>query len=123
MTESAIVSNILLQLKLICNRYGYFWRSSNHGVFLGNSQNGRRYMFHGEKGVGDIIGLLNNGKFISIEVKTPKAYKMKNHNLSDHQMNFMNKIIAMNGIAICVCNFQDVYKCIIKELNNENNKC
>lgn len=109
MNESAIVTNIILGLKLKYKTQGFFWRASNHGVFQGYGNKGeKRYSFHGIKGMSDILGVLKDGKFVAIEVKTPTAFKCKNHSLSPYQIEFLNTIESFNGIGMCVKSFEDV---------------
>ena len=58
-------------------------------------------------GVPDIVGILPDGKFLGIEVKT------ENGKLSPHQENFLAAINAAGGIGFCARSVDDV----IEKLN------
>ncbi len=61
-------------------------------------------------GTADIIGMLKGGKFFAIEVKTPKAIKKKDHNLSEFQKEFLEKIDNGGGLAMVVSSIEEVEK-------------
>jgi hypothetical protein len=73
-----------------------------------------RHIFHwkawqglgSKRGVADIIGLLPDGRFLAIEVKTPQG------KLSPYQKEFLNEILNNNGLAIFAQSIDDVMKCI-----------
>jgi len=115
-SESDIVKEILDGLKLYFRRSGMFWRQNNTGTFLGVAKGKRKYSFHGLKGVSDILGILKNGRFVAIEVKTLSAFKKKDNNLSEHQIEFLKNIEELNGIAICACRFEDVKNILNEKL-------
>lgn len=91
--ESVVLKQCLeyLKLKGICS-----WRQ-NSGGFSGEYKGKKRFVrFSGAEGVGDILAILPNGKFCSIEVKRPGG-KPK-----PHQEEFMRMVIRNNGVAFWV---------------------
>ena len=91
--ESVVLKQCLeyLKLKGICA-----WRQ-NSGSFAGEYNGKKRFVkFSGAEGIGDVIGVLPNGKFFSLEVKRPGG-KPK-----PHQEEFMRMVIRNNGIAFWV---------------------
>lgn len=54
------------------------------------------------KGVSDIVGVLPDGKFLAIEVKS------KTGSASMEQKAFIAKIISMNGMALIARSIEDV---------------
>ncbi len=54
------------------------------------------------KGVSDIIGILPNGRFLAIEVKSSTG------RVSTEQQAFINKIMAMGGVALVARSLEDV---------------
>lgn len=54
------------------------------------------------RGVSDIIGIMPDGKFLAIEVKSEKG------KISDYQKEFLNNIRERNGIAFVARNIDDV---------------
>lgn len=53
-------------------------------------------------GVSDILGVLPDGKFLAIEVKTPTG------RVSDHQQKFIDKVNASGGVAFVARSLDDV---------------
>lgn len=95
MKESDIVRAILdyLQLKGI-----FAWRVNNGGIYRGDG----KYSFSGTKGVADIIGVLKDGKILTIECKTKKG------KLSIHQDLFLDTIMDNGGVALVATGWQEV---------------
>jgi hypothetical protein len=60
------------------------------------------YFFHGMKGGGDILGIIPNGTFLSIECKVGK------NKPTAHQEKFMKNIAKNNGIAIWVTSLEEL---------------
>lgn len=54
------------------------------------------------RGVSDILGLFEDGRFLAIEVKT------KTGRLSDFQREFLERVKAMGGLAIVARSVDDV---------------
>jgi len=76
-----------------------------NNVFHFRNNTGRRgNVSYGFPGSADIIGLLPNGLFLSIEVKTETGIQ------SDKQKEFENNIIKNNGIYILARSLDDVIK-------------
>lgn len=64
-------------------------------------------------GTADILGIAY-GKFIAIEVKTPKTIKK----VSENQQAFLNKVSQMGGRSIAVCKLDEVVN-FIEGIKNE----
>lgn len=89
----------------------FFWYNSSTGIFDPKSRRFRRNSSpFAIKGTGDILGLLDNGTFISIEVKSAKGKP------SEHQISFANKVREMGGIAIVAYSSMDFVKKFREEL-------
>lgn len=94
--EAKLKKQILDYLKL----KGIFcWNNRNVGVY--NPKTGC-YIPSPIKGISDIIGILPNGKFLAIEVKTNKNKPTKN------QLWFIEEIKRNNGVGIIAYNLDDV---------------
>lgn len=75
------------------------WRN-NTGAY----NDGDRFIRYGLcKGSSDLIGIYE-GRFLAIEVKTPKGRATK------HQMNFLNAVNAAGGIGFIAKSPEDVKK-------------
>jgi hypothetical protein len=71
------------------------WRN-NSGMIFGKDSNGKSYGHRmGPAGSCDIIGILNDGRFLGIEVKRP------GHFLTDLQKEFIDEINSKKGVAFC----------------------
>jgi hypothetical protein len=80
------------------------WRN-NSGVIFGKNAAGKSYMHRlGPAGSCDIIGLLNDGRFLGIEVKRP------GHILSDLQIIFIDEINLRKGIAFMATSTEEVFE-------------
>ena len=62
------------------------------------------------------MGILPNGKFLAIEVKSPIAYRKKNHNLSLEQISFLQNINKNNGVGVVADSIECVKEKLIEEL-------
>jgi len=97
MKESDIQHTIIQYLKY---KKIFAWKYNSVGIKKPNGS----YIPIGLKGVSDIIGLTDDGKFIAIEVK------MKGNKPSIYQEEFLNQIKQRNGIAIVAYSLEDVMK-------------
>lgn len=95
MTEQDLVN----QIKEYLNYKGYFVWRNNTGAFK-NAKGG--FFKFGMVGSSDILGVAPGGRFIAIECKK------KGNKLSDHQGDFITRIIKMGGIAIVAFSLEDV---------------
>jgi hypothetical protein len=95
--EGAVVKACLEYLQL---RGAFVWRN-NTGALRDKTD---RPVFFGKVGSSDIIGLLPGGRFIAVECKAPGG------RLSDHQIDFLNQIERMGGLAIIARSVEDVEK-------------
>lgn len=66
--ESRLVNACCDYLKL---KGVFYWRQNNHSIYDPNRQIFRGMPKHAMKGVPDIICVLENGRFVGIEVKLP----------------------------------------------------
>lgn len=98
MKETQIVKAILDYLKWTKI---LAWRSNNIGTY---SKAREQYIFHGLKGVSDILGVLDGGKFLAIEVKTDKG------KLSEYQKEFLDKVNKLGGKGFVARSIEDVVK-------------
>lgn len=69
-------------------KYGIFWPNETG---KGRSLDGS-FVSYGLKGSGDILGCLHGGRFVSIEVKTGRAYQR------DSQIYFEKAITEIGGL-------------------------
>lgn len=65
--------------------------------------------FSKSNGTPDILGVLKDGRFLGIEVKTAKG------KLSEAQINFMKRISNTKAIFILARDVDDVIACLVKE--------
>lgn len=92
MNETAVVKQCLQVLSYL---HIYAWRNNTQGTYL-KAKNA--YMFHGKRGVADIIGLLPSGRFLAVEVKAPNKLKGQ----SEVQKEFQAEIEKNGGIYLLV---------------------
>ena len=91
MAESAVVRaclDYLLRLRKLVA-----WRSNNAGIF---SQARARYIFHGLKGVPDIIVILPGGRFLGVECKSETGRQ------SEAQAVFQERCEQAGGLYLLV---------------------
>lgn len=79
-------------------RMGCFVWRNNTGVL----KSGSRFVRFGKKGSGDILGILPNGRFFSVEVKS------NGEPVSDSQKEFKELVEGVNGCAIIVKSLEEV---------------
>lgn len=96
--ETECQKQILEYLQL---RGVFAWRN-NTGVMKA----GRRFVRFGLKGSGDILAVLPNGRFLSIEVKS------NGEPISKDQTEFMDGIRRVNACAVVAYSLDDVVKFI-----------
>lgn len=89
MRETEIVRQCCQYLKL---RGIFAWRQNAGVIPLA----GGGVRFSGLRGVSDILGILPDGRFLAVEVKTATG------KMSDHQKEFHRNIADNNGVACCV---------------------
>lgn len=78
------------------------WRSNNMGVYDAKRGIYRTPGFGFRHGVSDVLGVLPDGKFLAIEVKSPRG------TLSKYQKDFLEEVKKNNGIAIVARSIEDV---------------
>ncbi len=98
MSEKDIENNILAYLVSI----GLFvWKAESQGTYdqkLGIYRKGNAYH---RKGVPDILGVLPDGRFLGIEVKSERGI------LSPEQRFFIDKINSLGGLAFVAKSVED----------------
>jgi hypothetical protein len=95
--EGAVVKACLDYLKL---RGAYVWRN-NTGALRDKTN---RPVFFGKVGSSDIVGLLPGGRFIAVECKAPGGRP------SGRQLQFLNEIERMGGLAVIARSVEDLEK-------------
>lgn len=75
------------------------WRQNQVAVPL---PNGKFRRFVGLLGVADILGVLDTGRFLAVEVKRPGG------KTSPHQQEFLGKVSSLGGVACCVCSVDEL---------------
>ena len=70
----------------------------------------RRGYFRDATGVSDILGVLPSGRFLAVEVKTPKG------KTSVSQVEFLRRVSACNGVAIIATSIEDVQNALSEKL-------
>lgn len=71
-------------------------------------------------GGADIIGVYH-GRFLALEVKTPRSFKKFFNSPGDHevrQQTFLNRVRSAGGIAEVVCSLDMVISVINREVSN-----
>lgn len=89
MKETDIQNDIRVALSAI----GITLYRNNSG--FASYENGRKVRYGLFKGSSDLIGITNTGRFVAIEVKTPKG------RLTKEQKNFLEFIKSQGGISGC----------------------
>jgi len=105
--EKEIENSILDYLAHIPN--SKFWKNQSGGIFDSKRQCFRKSFnkFH-INGVSDILGIMG-GRFICIEVKSPKG------RLSPNQKVFLGEITSLGGLAFMARSIDDVKEMFRKE--------
>ena len=108
--ETSIQNAILTYLSY--RRDVFVWRNNTTGVY--DAKRGR-YRSSGKfaiKGVADILGITEEGRFIALEVKRPGG------RASADQSNYLSRIKAFGGIAAVVTSVEEVVKVLEEEKHN-----
>jgi hypothetical protein len=103
MKESDIQKTIMDYLRL---KNCLVFKHRNVGIY---KQSTGKYipLSYGEKGISDIIGLTDTGRFIAVEVKMPKKKPSK------EQQEFIDNVVIRGGIAFVAHSLDEV-------IENEN---
>ena len=106
------IENLILEY--LGYRNIFAWKNNTMGVYDKNRGTYRKNMNkYAINGVADILGVLPDGKFLAIEVKTPKG------RVSPAQINFINRINKEGGVALVARGLKEVVDAL-KEYNNGN---
>jgi hypothetical protein len=87
--ENIVLSQCLKYLEVL---QIYHWRNNTGALKIG-----RRFIRFGFPGSSDILGILPDGRFLAIECKREKGGR-----LSEAQKDFISRINANGGVAMCV---------------------
>lgn len=96
--EGLILAQVLEYLKA---RGVYAWRNNTGAVRL-EGRSGSRFVRYGMKGSADILGVLDDGRFLAIECKAPAG------RVTPEQSCFLGEIRARGGVAIVARCAEDV---------------
>jgi penicillin-binding protein-related factor A (putative recombinase) len=105
--EGAVVKACMDYLKL---RGAYVWRNNTGALKDKNN----RLVYFGKVGSSDILGVLPGGRFIAVECKAPDG------RLSDHQIEFLNEIERIGGVAVIAKSVDDIEK-VFRRMADEKN--
>ena len=96
-SEHKIMDSILDLLRY----QGYFcWRNNTGASKYTNKYGQERFIRFGQPGFSDIFAIQpGTGKFVAIEVKTPKT----RNNATRFQLDFIRQVQEKGGIAAVVC--------------------
>ena len=109
--ENQIQNAILTYLSY--RRDIFAWRNNTTGIF--DARKGR-YRSSGKfslKGVADILGITDDGRFLALEVKSATGRPSKD------QSNYLSHIETFGGIAGIVRSVEDVIELLKKEKHDE----
>lgn len=107
MEEAKVVRDCLSVLKA----YGIMaWRHNNTGIF---NKKKNKFIFHGLRGISDIIGILPNGTFLAVECKSARG------RLRPEQKVFLENISRFNGLAVVARSAADLIDAIENWRNHE----
>lgn len=111
MLESKIQTNILRWLTYNPRIVPLAWRNNSGAVTIpAKPGQRRRFVRYGMAGSADILGVLSDGRFLAIEVKTPKG------KLTFLQKEFIDKINQSGGLAFVARSVDEVESRLKKEL-------
>ena len=87
----------------------FCWKQNSGGIFDPSKKifrkNKNPFIING---VSDILGVLPNGRFLAIEVKTPNSSRSNKTYASDNQKFFIANIKANGGLAFIARSVEDV---------------
>jgi hypothetical protein len=112
------------EIQMMCIQYIQYrgvmcWRN-NTGSFVRNYYNQKEQKWKqtffraGQKGHADIFGVLPDGKFLAIEVKTLTG------KLSKEQVEFLADVKKNNGVAVVVRSLEDIVVALAPYFHDNN---
>ena len=109
--EKNIEKAILTYLEII----GVFaWKNKTMGTFDPTRKIFRKSFGNGQtKGMSDILGILKDGRFLAIEVKTPQTINLKTET-TKNQKEFIDRVNFSGGLAF----FADSVKVVEDKIKN-----
>lgn len=87
-------------------KIGFFWKNTSGGFFDGKSFR-RHASPYAIRGTSDILGILNGGRFVALEVKDKSG-------ITEEQAVFIRKVVELGGVGACVRSLDDVRKALTK---------
>lgn len=99
--ESSIQSLILEYLPTD-KRVAMFWRQNTGAANLPGGGGRKQFVKFGNKGVSDILGVLEGGRALAIEVKRPGSKP------TDYQQIFIDAVNAAGGLAFIATSVSEV---------------
>jgi len=96
--EGLVLGAIMDYLKA---RQIYAWRNNSGAVKVGTPE-ASRYVRYGRKGSSDILGILDDGRFLAIEVKSAKG------KATPEQVEFLADITKRGGVAFVARSIEDI---------------
>lgn len=96
------IQSLILEYLPKDSRVGMFWRQNTGGAPLPGRGGAKQIVRFGTKGICDILGVLNGGRALAIEVKRPGAKP------NTHQQRFIDSFNATGGYAFIATSVQDV---------------
>ncbi len=104
MTPEGAVLNAVLEYLHV--RRIFAWRN-NTGAAVARAPNGRnRLIRYGKVGSADILGVLDDGRFLAIECKAPGG------RLTAPQADFIASVNARGGLAFVARSIEDVQRAL-----------
>jgi hypothetical protein len=105
--EGAVLSAILEYLKL---RHVFAFRmNTGAGKLLDGARHTSRFVRFGFPGCSDILGVLDDGRFLAIEVKGPKG------KATLEQLQFIAEVCKRGGVGFVAWSIEDVDRHLFKK--------
>lgn len=112
--ESDIQRQIMGYLQCVPNIVPVCWRQ-NTGAVLIKGKPRDRFIRFGQKGISDILGVMSDGRFLAIEVKTPARRKQ----VSIWQKDFIDRVNKAGGFAFVATSLEEVELKLMNERSQE----
>lgn len=110
MSEQLLMKSILEALQLRYKSQGHFWRNNTGAV----KTEGGRWLSFGQVGSPDILGVLQGGRFVALEVKTAKG------KTSEAQEAWLSRAKDLGAIAGVVRSIDEAFSLIERELRGHS---
>lgn len=107
MSEQLLMKSILEALQLRYKGRAHFWRNNTGAM---KTEGGHFFRF-GEVGSPDVLGILQGGRFVALEVKTAKG------KTSESQGAWLSRALSLGAIAGVVRSIDEAFTIIELEKN------